>query len=167
MVPASRSPHDCIAATESGCLEGAQLRPEMLMMLCEMRSEAPVLTGSGFSSSFRMTGQARLMRCCSYSDLRLGGGLLSCLATAITAKAKNLLAEIVRESLRPLRHASARSCQECLAGPYGREGLLIASCTSIDQCRYADMRKCQRRSKTRPCGGAKVGHFGSVRSLSP
>ena len=26
---------------------------------------------------------------------------------------------------------------------------------------------CQRRSKTRPCGGAKVGHFGSVRSLSP
>ena len=30
---------------------------------------------------------------------------------------------------------------------------------------YTDM--CQRRSKTRPCGGAKVGHFGSVRSLSP
>ena len=27
--------------------------------------------------------------------------------------------------------------------------------------------RCQRRSKTRPCGGAKVGHFGSVRSLSP
>ena len=27
--------------------------------------------------------------------------------------------------------------------------------------------ECQRRSKTRPCGGAKVGHFGSVRSLSP
>ena len=26
---------------------------------------------------------------------------------------------------------------------------------------------CQRRSKTRPCGGVKVGHFGSVRSLSP
>ena len=26
---------------------------------------------------------------------------------------------------------------------------------------------CQRRSKTRPCGGAKVAHFGSVRSLSP
>ena len=24
-----------------------------------------------------------------------------------------------------------------------------------------------KRSKTRPCGGAKVGHFGSVRSLSP
>ena len=32
---------------------------------------------------------------------------------------------------------------------------------------YRKVGKCQRRSKTRPCGGAKVGHFGSVRSLSP
>ena len=57
-----------------------------------------------------------------------------------TAKAKNLLVEIIRESLRPLRMLGKKISVKNVLQGLTVANLLIASCL-IDQCRYADMRK--------------------------
>ena len=71
--------------------------------------------------------------------------------------------EILREEFMKPLGLSGNELARQLKVPANRINDIVRDRREIS----ADTALCQRRSKTRPCGGAKVGHFGSVRSLSP